>query len=166
MTLTHNHHALKSMRILFAILVLTTTPIVVFGWGTPQKGVQGSEADPTRQFPATNAEMPMSVNEVQLNNPPSSSEYRRLVPVSALQTSTEIDLSDITDLDGDPLRYFRRYYGNVSDGGMTEKILTINYNLEYGETAQILLRVVDIDQEHEDGKSAFIQVIDLVGVLP
>lgn len=168
MTLIHNHNAFKPLRILLAILVLSTAPVLVFGWGSPQNGVQGSEVQPNKEFPATAATMPMNVNEVPVNHPPTSDTPRRTIEVPVTETFVEIDLSDITDADNDNMRYFRRYYGNVSDGGFVgaTKTLTVNYNLIEGETAQVMLRVVDTDQEHEDGKSAFLQSLDLVGVQP
>lgn len=164
MTLIHNHHAFKSIRAFFAALLIgSLVPTLVLGWGAPQKGVEGEEAEPNKEFPAGPTTMPMNVNEVQVNNPPTSPDTRRTINVLVTENIVLIPMN-ITDPDNDPIRYFRRYNGNVSDGGIYENNLTVYYTLNVDEDAEIVISAVDTDQQHEDGKSKFIQIITLRGI--
>lgn len=134
-------------------------------WWLPQEGVAGIEINPTEEYPANNAVTDINTQKIELNHAPSGPTRRRTIQIPSSQTSVEIPLDDITDPDaGDLLRNSYRYYGNVSFGNFDSisRLLTVQVNLAPGETAEVIVKVIDYRPEHEEAMSAgFIEIIDI-----
>jgi len=136
----------------------------------PQFETNAVEDPPTinNEYNATNAVTFINTTIDPLNRVPvSSTGNRRRVSVPA-STSGRATLvfTNISDPDNDPIKFTRRYNGNVFERSWDQGTLTLifDYELNNNETAEIIMLAEDTYPGGESKSSATIEVIVLTGI--